>query len=161
MCSPNTQEIMGQKSNSQVIMWLFLAQRTSKINLSVKTRRKFFYFGSGQENLRPCYMGVQQGANVITGVFLQTQSENNNQNGQILLWIGMFAWQVQPQGYSAPLLSHTFHVFMKRTPSDHWPSHAWQHTTHGMITLSDEKTLEDDTGVIGWKSACRGAKHFS
>lgn len=31
----------------------------------------------------------------------------------------------------------------------------------GMITLSDEKTQEDDTGVMGWKSACRRAKtHF-
>lgn len=31
----------------------------------------------------------------------------------------------------------------------------------GMITLSDEKTQEDDTDVMGWKSACHGAKtHF-
>ena len=98
-------------------MWLSLAQHTSKINPGVETRGKLFFFCSELQNLRFCYMGVQQGATVITGMFLPTQSENNNLNSQTLHRIGVFAWQAQTELhlYSTSLLSCTFHVFMKRT----------------------------------------------
>lgn len=49
----------------------------------------------------------------------------------------------------------------EKDPSDHWAKSRLAAHNAGMITQSDEKTQEDDTGVMGWKSACRGAKHIS
>lgn len=122
--------------------------------------RKLFYFSNGLQNLR-----FEKEALSLQWVFLTDRVwKNNNQNSQILHCVGMLGWQVQQQSYtsySTRLLSRTFFTCLWKGPF--WSLAKSRLAAHhpGMITRSDEKTQEDDTGVMGWKSACRGAKHIS
>lgn len=98
------------------------------MNICAKTRNKLFYSGNGLQNWsserRHCHHSV----------YLPTPSENNNGNSQILHWVGMLAYccltsattelHLLLHSSAEPYLSRVY----QKDPSDHWPSHAWQHT---------------------------------
>lgn len=141
-----------------------LCHNTSCINLGSKTKNELFYFGNGLQNL---FNRKEAFASSLHWVFSPNSvwKQHPEQSNSPLSWHACLPLPDKCNNRVTPptLLLRWVVPFTCLWKGPFWSLANTRLAAHhpGMITLSDEKTQEDDMGVMGWKSACCGAKHIS